>query len=120
MYVGNFGVVHKGSWTHSDKTVEVAIKTMKGHSYILLVVNLLKNSIFTFVELTSRNTVKDFIDECNLGNKFDHPNVLKIIGVSIDPKNSIPLMVMPYMHHGDVKSYLMLQRTLLENDQAVS
>ena len=36
--------------------------------------------------------------------------MLSLIGVSIVPEDDIPLMVMPYMLHGDVKSYLKSQR----------
>ena len=71
-----------------------------------------------FTEFTSCDTVKEFITECNVANKFNHPNVLSLIGVSIDPVDDIPQMVMPYMLHGDVKSYLKLQRgDLFEADQ---
>ena len=55
-------------------------------------------------DLTSY-TAKEFIAECNIANRFDHPNVLSLIGVSIVPEDDIPLMVMPYMLHGDVKSH---------------
>ena len=71
-------------------------------SLILLYISICK-------DLTSY-TAKEFVAECNIANKFDHPNVLSLIGVSIVPKDDIPLMIMPYMHHGDVKSYLQSQR----------
>ena len=40
---------------------------------------------------------------------FDHPNVLPLIGISID-KEIIPAMVLPYMINGDVKTYLTAKR----------
>ena len=40
---------------------------------------------------------------------LDHPNVLPLIGVSVDSEN-FPAMVLPYMVNGDVKSYLFSQR----------
>ena len=55
-------------------------------------------------------TAQDFIKECNISKKFDHPNVLSLIGVSIILEEAIPLMVMPYMHHGDLKSYMKSKR----------
>ena len=58
----------------------------------------------------SSSTAEDFIKECNISKKFDHPNVLSLIGVCIIPKESVPLMVMPFMHHGDVKSFLKSKR----------
>ena len=54
--------------------------------------------------------VEEFIAECNVTRKFNHPNVLSIIGVGITPEEGIPLMVLPYMLHGDVKSFLTSRR----------
>ena len=51
-----------------------------------------------------------FMEECNIAKKFDHPNVLSLLGISFTPEENKPLMVMPYMHHGDVKSYLKSKR----------
>ena len=106
IYTGQFGVVCKGWYTNDNETVEVAIKRMKG--CILKHRNFYAYLVFT--EFTSCDTVKEFTTECNVANKFNHPNVLSLIGVSIDPEDDIPQMVMPYMLHGDVKSYLKLQR----------
>ena len=58
----------------------------------------------------SSSTAEDFIKECNVAKKFDHPNVLSLIGVCIIPKEAMPLMVMPFMHHGDVKSFIRSKR----------
>ena len=58
----------------------------------------------------SSSTAEDFIKECNIANKFDHPNILSLIGVCIIPEESVPLMVMPYMHHGDIKSFMKSKR----------
>ena len=41
---------------------------------------------------------------------FDHPNVLSLIGVSIIPEENTPLMIMPYMQLGDVRSFLKSKR----------
>ena len=58
----------------------------------------------------SMSTAKEFIDECVLASKFDHPNVLNIIGVSIIPEEETPLMIMPFMHNGSVQSYIKSKR----------
>ena len=36
---------------------------------------------------------------------FDHPNVLTILGICVDA-GPIPYVVMPFMSHGCLKSYL--------------
>ena len=39
---------------------------------------------------------------------FDHPNVLKLLGVCFD--NQLPLIILPYMANGDLKNYLITAR----------
>ena len=58
----------------------------------------------------SSQTAENFIKECNIANKFNHPNVLSLIGVCVTSEEDVPLMVMPYMHHGDVRSFLKSKR----------
>ena len=58
----------------------------------------------------SLSEIAEFMEECNVAKNFDHPNVLSILGISFTPEENKPLMVMPYMHHGDVKSYLKSKR----------
>ena len=53
--------------------------------------------------------IESFLDECCKMKQFSHPNVLSLIGVSIDDEN-IPAMILPYMKNGDVKSYLLASR----------
>jgi len=40
---------------------------------------------------------------------FDHPHVLGLIGITLDPSNS-PHLLLPYMENGDLKSYLKSKR----------
>ena len=63
--------------------------------------------IIVDISLTSS---RKFIEECNLTSKLDHPHVLGLIGVSMNPEDGILYMIMPFMHHGDVKSFLRSKR----------
>ena len=58
----------------------------------------------------SLSSATEFIDECTTASKFNHPNVLSIIGVSINPEDNMPLMIMPFMHNGSVQSYVKSKR----------
>jgi len=62
-----------------------------------------------FIASTAINEVESFLEECCKMKLLDHPNVLPLIGVSVDSEY-IPAMVLPYMVNGDVKSYLLSQR----------
>ena len=42
-------------------------------------------------------------------SNFNHPNVMKLIGVCIDSKDT-PYVVMPYMTHGSLLTYLRKKR----------
>ena len=64
---------------------------------------------FAFIDF-SLQTAENFIKECNIANKFNHPNILSLIGVCIIPEEAVPLMVMPYMHHGDIRSFIKSKR----------
>ena len=61
------------------------------------------------IELSLTSSQK-FIEECNITSKLDHPNVLGLIGVSMNPEDGTLHMIMPFMDHGDVKSFLKSKR----------
>ena len=58
----------------------------------------------------SLSNVQNFIEECIITSKLDYPNVLSVIGVSINPVDATLHMVMLFMDHGDVKSFLKSKR----------
>ena len=57
-------------------------------------------------------SLKSFINECILMKKFNHPNVLSILGVCLESnhEDGLPCMVLPFMVNGDLKSYLKKKR----------
>ena len=60
----------------------------------------------------SINDLSNVMDESIKMSKFNHPNVMKLIGVCID-KGFSPYMVMPYMAYGSLLSYLKKHRAEL-------
>ena len=45
-----------------------------------------------------------------MAKRFNHPNILSLIGVSYIKGEGIPLMILPFMHNGDVKSFVKSKR----------
>lgn len=53
----------------------------------------------------SMEEVKMFVDEALTMTKFDHKHVLNIVGIAFD-SNSFPMVVLPFMQHGDLLSFI--------------
>ena len=50
---------------------------------------------------------EQFLKEALLMRDFRHENVLRLIGVTLDSKDSnMPMVVLPFMKHGDLLSYI--------------
>ncbi|KAL5515781.1 hypothetical protein EMCRGX_G000998 [Ephydatia muelleri] len=91
---GAFGKVYKGMLTKPGCSVEqVAIKTIKN--------------------ITSDNDMKNFFKESALMIQFHHQNILGLLGVCFDSPDGTPLMVLPFMVNGSLKSYLVKSRNPL-------
>ena len=50
----------------------------------------------------STHEITALVEECSVMSRLNHPNVMNLIGVSIDSAN----IVMPFMSHGDLLTYL--------------
>ena len=61
-------------------------------------------------EASSREEIEDFMAEPALMQGFDHCNVLELLGICFDTQNHIPLIVLPYMENGDLRSFLKSKR----------
>ena len=78
------------------------------------------NFAFTIICCTtgifSISYVNSLVEESLKMSKFNHPNVMKLVGVCID--RDTPYIVMPYMTHGSLLSYLRKNREhLTTNDK---
>ena len=38
--------------------------------------------------------------------EFDHPHILTLIGIALDKDCDMPLVVLPFMRHGDLLSFI--------------
>ena len=53
---------------------------------------------------------EDFMSESTIMAYFDHPNVLRMIGLSVDTDIFSIDIVLPYMINGDLRAFLKGQR----------
>ena len=58
---------------------------------------------------------KNLIRECVLIHKFDHPNIISLIGLCVDAGPS-PYIVLPFMRNGSLLSYIKNNRTILRTN----
>lgn len=55
--------------------------------------------------------LKHLIEESQIMSKFNHPNVMKLLGVAISRRHETLYILMPYMTQGSLLSYLKKCRT---------
>ena len=57
----------------------------------------------------------EFMSESIIMMAFDHPNVLKLLGMCLDMTDNLPIIILPYMANGDLKSFLVGSRSTVNN-----
>ena len=67
----------------------------------------------------SSNDLKQLAEESQIMARFDHPNVMRLLGVAISQAHQTLFVVMPFMAQGSLLSYLRKHRTELtvENEE---
>ncbi|KAM6933351.1 tyrosine-protein kinase receptor UFO [Xenentodon cancila] len=92
---GEFGSVMEGLLTQEESVLKVAVKTMK-------------------IAICTRTEMEDFLREAACMKEFDHSNVMRLLGVCLQTVESegypSPVVILPYMKHGDLHSYLLYSR----------
>lgn len=92
---GEFGSVVEGQFRQPDGVSEkVAVKTMKLDSF-------------------SHREIEEFLNEAACMKDFDHPNVIRLLGVCLEmgPGNfPKPMVILPFMKYGDLHSFLLRSR----------
>ncbi|XP_051900328.1 tyrosine-protein kinase receptor UFO isoform X2 [Pristis pectinata] len=92
---GEFGSVMEGQLNQDDYFLKVAVKTMK-------------------IAICTRTEMEDFLREAVCMKEFDHPNVMRLLGVCLQSHENegfpSPVVILPFMKHGDLHSFLLYSR----------
>ncbi len=71
------------------------------------------------IGFVQKDLVKDLLRECARMHKFEHPNILNLVGVCLDG-GPAPYIIMPFMANGSLLSYLRQEREQLVLDVNVN
>ncbi|KAM9707804.1 tyrosine-protein kinase receptor TYRO3 [Menidia menidia] len=93
---GEFGSVREAIFKTENSSVQkVAVKVLKS-------------------DITSSGDIEQCLKEAAYMKDFHHPNVIPLIGVSLHRRPGqrlpIPMVVLPFMKHGDLHTFLLLSR----------
>ena len=99
-----------GSKLEFEPHISELIVEQKNPLLLLSEVSMLTLSLFITIDISEPDSIDNFVKESILMLGFAHPNVLKLLGVCFDTTDHLPLIVLPFMANGDLRSYLMSKR----------
>ncbi|MEE6492550.1 hypothetical protein FKM82_016600 [Ascaphus truei] len=89
-------------------SVREAQLKLEDSSFQKVAVKMLKAEIFCCSD------IEEFLREAAFMKEFDHPNVCKLIGVSLRSRTKgrlpVPMVILPFMKHGDVHTFMLMSR----------
>ena len=86
---------------------KLLLKTIKSMLFTLVITVAL---IILISDYNSLEKLKSFIRESAVMKNFHHPNVLQVLGISLETEDGLPYIVLPFMANGDLRKFLKNKR----------
>ena len=63
-------------------------------------------AIYKHTGLSSKQELRSLLNESLLMKRFDHLNIVGLLGVCFDTPDGYPYLVLPFMANGNIRDYL--------------
>lgn len=63
-----------------------------------------------YVDLSSKDQLRSLLKESLVMKRFNHVNVVGLLGLCFDTPNGYPYLILPYMANGNIRDYLKAKR----------
>lgn len=77
------------------------------------------NFVWDFIDLSSKQELRSLLNESLLMKRFDHPNIVGLLGVCFDTPDGYPYLILPFMTNGNIRDYLKDKRVYPTNISAL-
>ena len=72
-------------------------------------------AIYKHTGLSSKQELRSLLNESLLMKRFDHLNIVGLLGVCFDTPDGYPYLVLPFMANGNIRDYLKGKRVHLSD-----
>ena len=102
-------MVCKAKFLRDSHCQPVAVKKARSKCFFFSI-SWYNRLFFPPQDLSTKQQLRSLLNESLLMKRFEHPNVVGLLGVCFDTPEGYPYLILPFMANGNVRDYLKTKR----------